>query len=211
MGRGRYFGLLGANGAGKTSLISFLCGQVEGTFKKATVLGFNRDRIEDYKTRLGYAPQELAIYPTLSALENLKFFARMMGVPASEAERSLEWVGLNARAHGASAGLSGGMKRRLNLAIALLNKPELLILDEPTVGIDPESRGFIFEKILELKKHGVTLIYSTHYLEEVKRLCDEVAILREGTQVVCGPTAEVLGRGDLEQSYLNFAVPKDSK
>jgi ABC-2 type transport system ATP-binding protein len=203
--RGDYFGLLGPNGAGKTSLISFLCGQVEGIYRKATVLGHPRREIHKYKRRLGYAPQEIALYPTLSALENLRFFARLMGAPQGQAERVLEWVGMQARARTQVGELSGGMKRRLNLGVALLNDPDLLILDEPTVGIDPETRNFIFERILELKSRGTTLIYSTHYLEEVRKLCDQVAILRDGEQVVCGTVNSVLGEGDLEQSYLEFA------
>lgn len=204
--QGSYFGLLGANGAGKTTLLSFLCGQVDGEYKHAKILGHERRDLQSYKSQLGYAPQEIALYPTLSAVENLHFFARLLNQPASEATRVLDWVGLRARAHDLVGELSGGMKRRLNLAVALLNQPKLLILDEPTVGIDPESRGFIFERILELKSQGVTLLYSTHYLEEIKKLCDQVAILRDGEQVVCGAVSDVLGQGDLEQSYLNFAT-----
>lgn len=197
--------MLGPNGAGKTTLISFLCGQVEGQYKNARILGFGRGEIQSYKRRLGYAPQEIALFPTLSARENLNFFARLLDLPLSEVQRTLEWIGLENRSEDAVQTFSGGMKRRLNLGVALLNKPDLLILDEPTVGVDPQSRGFIFEKILQIKKHGVTLIYSTHYLEEVKRLCDTVGILVSGKVIAKGPLQEVLGNEDLEQRYLEWA------
>lgn len=202
---GSFYGLLGPNGAGKTTLISFLCGQVEGIYQSAQILSFERTAIQSYKRKLGYAPQEIALFPTLSARDNLRFFASLQDLPMSECERVLQWVGLHDRASDSVQSFSGGMKRRLNLAVALLNRPELLILDEPTVGIDPESRGFIFEKILELKAQGVTLIYSTHYLEEVKRICDSVGILNKGRLIAEGPTEGVLGRDNLEQRYLELA------
>jgi ABC-2 type transport system ATP-binding protein len=186
-------------------LISFLCGQIEGRYKSAQVLGLGRNEIHSYKRRLGYAPQEIALFPTLSARENLNFFARLLELKTSESDRVLEWIGLEERANDAVNTFSGGMKRRLNLGVALLNKPDLLILDEPTVGVDPQSRNFIFEKILEVKKQGVTLIYSTHYLEEVKRLCDTVGILVGGKVIASGPLSKVLGTENLEQRYLEWA------
>lgn len=203
IGSGRFFGILGPNGAGKTTFISFLCGQIDGKYKTARVLGSDRSDIRSFKSKLGYAPQEIALYPMLSARENLKFFARLQRVPASEIDRVLDWVGLTDRARDPVAEFSGGMKRRLNLGVALLNRPQLLILDEPTVGVDPQSRNFIFERILELKRLGVTLIYSTHYLEEVKRLCDSVGVLSDGKFIAMGAVNEVLGR-DLERRYLDL-------
>ena len=164
-----FFGLLGPNGAGKTTLISFLCGQVNGEYSRARVFDCDRAEMAGYKRRLGYAPQENALYPMLSARQNLEFFARLQGAPLAEVDRVLNFVGLSDRAGDRVDEFSGGMKRRLNLGVALLNRPGLLILDEPTVGVDPQSRNFIFEKILELRREGVTLIYSTHYLEEVRR------------------------------------------
>ena len=196
---------MGPNGAGKTTLISFLCGQIEGQYKTAKVLGFGREQIRTYKRQLGYAPQEIALFPTLSARENLIFFASLLDIHKSECERVLNWIDLETRADDAVSTFSGGMKRRLNLGVALLNKPDLLILDEPTVGVDPQSRNFIFEKILELKKEGVTLIYSTHYLEEVKRLCDSVGIVVEGQMIAQGPIEKVLGNENLEKRYLEWA------
>ena len=121
----------------------------------------------------------------------------------SEVDRVLEWVELESRAKDPVEEFSGGMKRRLNLGVALLNKPKVLILDEPTVGVDPQSRNFIFERVLSLKKEGVTLIYSTHYLEEVKRLCDQVGVLREGRLTALGARAEILGE-DQERNYLDL-------
>ncbi len=202
--RGSFFGLLGPNGAGKTTLISFLCGQIDGRYKKAQILGADRTAVSSYKSKLGYAPQEIALYPTLTALENLMFFARMMDLDREAADRVLHWVGLEARRDQTVSEFSGGMKRRLNLAVALLNKPELLILDEPCVGVDPQSRGFIFAKILELRNAGVTLIYSTHYLEEVRTLCDSVGILAGGRMLMSGKLEDVLGHDDLERRYLDL-------
>ncbi len=192
---GAFFGLLGPNGAGKTTLISFLCGQVQGSFQEASILGRPHGDAS-WRLELGYAPQELALYPSLSVLENLKFFGRFIRAPRSELDRVLEWTGMHEHAHERVSVLSGGMKRRLNLGVALLNHPRLLVLDEPTVGIDPESRHFILQKLKTLRADGVTLIYSTHYFEEVRTLCDEVGILREGTLCACGPRAEVLGEDE---------------
>jgi ABC-2 type transport system ATP-binding protein len=200
---GTFFGLLGPNGAGKTTLISFLCGQIDGDYESATILGHPRKNISGYKRSLGYAPQEIALYPTLSARSNLEFFARLQDVPMKEVDRVLEWIDLQSRAKDPVEEFSGGMKRRLNLGVALLNRPKLLILDEPTVGVDPQSRNFIFDRILELKKDGVTLIYSTHYLEEVRKLCDQVGVLRNGHLKAFGGRNEVLGE-DQEKNYLDL-------
>jgi len=203
---GSFFGLLGPNGAGKTTLISFLCGQIEGRCDEARILGRARaDR--DYRVQLGYAPQEVALYPTLSVLENLSFFGRLLGTPRSEVDRVLEWTGLTARAGDKVATLSGGMKRRLNLGVALLNRPALLVLDEPTVGIDPESRQVILDRIKSLRSDGLTLIYSTHYFEEVRALCDEVGILHEGQLLACGPRETVLGKNEERYFQLTKGMP----
>ena len=202
--KGQFFGLLGPNGAGKTTLISFLCGQIEGKYATAKIFGVDRLNNDSYKSKLGYAPQEIALYPTLSARGNLVFFSKLLGLPPTEADRVLEWVGLRERQNDRVSEFSGGMKRRLNLGVALLSRPQLLILDEPTVGVDPQSRNFIFERILELKRDGVTLIYSTHYLEEVKKLCDEVGIIQEGRMTAIGNLHSVLGDKDLEGRYLDL-------
>lgn len=176
---------------------------MHGEYKSARVLDCDRTEIKRYKQRLGYAPQEIALYPMLSARQNLEFFARLQGASRDDVDRVLAWTGLADRAGDPVEQFSGGMKRRLNLGVALLNRPRLLILDEPTVGVDPQSRNFIFEKILELRRDGVTLIYSTHYLEEVKRLCDSVAVMNEGRLIAAGDVQSVLGR-DLEQRFLDL-------
>jgi ABC-2 type transport system ATP-binding protein len=200
---GSFFGLLGPNGAGKTTLISFLCGQTGGQYSHARILGFERSEISQYKRLIGYAPQEIALYPTLSARQNLTFFARLQNIGRQEVDRVLDWTGLRTRADDAVSQLSGGMKRRLNLGVALLHEPRLLILDEPTAGVDPLSRNFIFDKILELKDRGVTLIYSTHYFEEIRRLCDSVGVIHDGRLGAHGPLHEVLGE-DMERSFLRI-------
>lgn len=202
--KGSFYGLLGPNGAGKTTMISFLCGQVSGTYSKAEILGFSRSEISKYKKFLGYAPQEIALYPSLSGRENLLFFSKLLDLPAVEADRVLDWVGLSDRGSDPVSEYSGGMKRRLNLGVAFLNNPQLLILDEPTVGVDPQSRNFIFERILELKNKNVTMIYCTHYLEEVKKLCDQVGIIDHGQLRAEGTTRELLGMEDLEKKYLDI-------
>lgn len=202
--RGSFFGLLGPNGAGKTTLISYLCGQLEGQAKKANLLDQPRADLERIKSKIGYAPQEIALYPTLSGRDNLKFFSRLLRLPAKEVDRVLEWVDLVERADDPVNEYSGGMKRRLNLGVALLSDPELLILDEPTVGVDPQSRNFIFERILDLRSKNITLIYSTHYLEETKRLCTDVGILMDGNMLESGPLARVMGDSDLEGRYLEL-------
>lgn len=202
--RGSFYGLLGPNGAGKTTLISYLCGQLGGKAKKAFLLGQPRADLNQFKNKIGYAPQEVALYPTLSGRDNLKFFARLLRLPAQEVDRVLEWVDLVERADDPVNEYSGGMKRRLNLGVALLNHPELLILDEPTVGVDPQSRNFIFERILDLRSQNITLIYSTHYLEEIKKLCTEVGILLDGHMLESGPLEKVMGNADLESRYLEL-------
>ena len=201
--RGSFYGLLGPNGAGKTTLISFLCGQISGQYRIARILGQDRKNIKNYKRNIGYAPQEVALYPTLTAFENLCYFGKLIGASVNSVHEILSWTGLTDRQHDKVEEYSGGMKRRLNLAVALLNKPDLLIVDEPTVGVDPQSRNFIFDRIRDLKSRGMTLIYSTHYLEEVKRLCDHVGILQEGRLLASGPLSATLGE-DLERKYLEL-------
>ncbi len=203
---GSFFGLLGPNGAGKTTLISFLCGQIEGSCDEARILGRPRSDGE-YRTRLGYAPQEIALFPSLSVLENLTFFRRLLRTPGCETDRVLEWTGLAACAGDRVATLSGGMKRRLNLGVALLNRPALLVLDEPTVGIDPESRQFILDKIKSLRSDGLTLIYSTHYFEEVRALCDQAGVLHEGQLLACGLREAVLGKNEERYFELTKGMP----
>jgi ABC-2 type transport system ATP-binding protein len=183
--RGEIFGFLGPNGAGKTTTISMLSCLLEPTAGTATVAGYDVARAPgEVKRRIGLVPQELALYPTLSGRDNLDYFGRIYGLRGRELRRRvdevLETVGLTERAKTAVKTYSGGMKRRLNIAAGLLHRPEVLFLDEPTVGVDPQSRNAIFEHVERLRDAGMTILYTTHYMEEAERLCDRVAIVDEG-------------------------------
>lgn len=183
---GEVFGLLGPNGAGKTTLLSILATLLQPDEGRVIIAGHDlAQEVASVKPLIGFVPQELALYPTLSAWDNLAFFGRVYGLRGTELKvriaAALEAVGLHARANDAVRTFSGGMKRRLNIAAGIIHQPRLLLLDEPTVGVDPQSRNFIFEHIERLKAAGMTIIYTTHYMEEAERLCDRVAIMDEGT------------------------------
>ncbi len=183
--QGEIFGFLGPNGAGKTTTISMLACLLTPTSGAATVAGFDLvKQANQVKRRIGLVPQDLALYPTLSARDNLNFFGRIYGLSGQLLKRrvneALQMVGLFDRANEAVDKFSGGMKRRVNIAAGLLHQPDILFLDEPTVGVDPQSRNFIFDNVEQLNKHGVTVLYTTHYMEEAERLCDRVAIIDQG-------------------------------
>lgn len=212
---GECFGLLGPNGAGKTTSISCIAGL------KARWTGSMEFRGADFhpakrkadRARLGFVPQELAIYPNLTAEENLSFFGSLAGLTKRDikttVQQNLELAGLTDRRRDLVKTFSGGMKRRLNLAAGLMNSPALLLLDEPTVGVDPQSRNHLFETLTRLKSSGIALLYTTHYMEEAQRLCDRIAIMNEGKIVAIG-TADSLAAdiGDpsanLEQVFLQL-------
>jgi len=182
---GEVFGLLGPNGAGKTTTIRMLSTILNPDDGDATIGGYSvRHQSDAVRRLIGVCPQELALYPEMSALENLIFFGRMVGLDAKEARSqavtNLEKMGLSDRARGRVEKFSGGMKRRINLAIALMGHPQLLFLDEPTVGIDPQSRNMIYETIEGLRDAGMTIVYTTHYMLEADRLCHRVAIMDGG-------------------------------
>jgi len=186
--RGEIFGLLGPNGAGKTTTIRMLSTILEPDGGEITIGGHSvRRDAGTVRSLIGVCPQELALYADLSALDNLVFFGRMVGLDGkaakTQAMENLKRVGLEERAKGKVSKFSGGMKRRINLAIALMGHPELLFLDEPTVGIDPQSRNNIYETIEGLRDRGMTILYTTHYMEEADRLCDRVAIMDGGVIV----------------------------
>jgi len=186
--KGEIFGFLGPNGAGKTTTIRMLSTVLEPDQGDATVGGHSTKHDADaVREIIGVCPQELALYEELSALDNMVFFGRMVGLDGKEAKaqamKHLKMMGLEKRAKGKIAKFSGGMKRRINLAIALMGDPELLFLDEPTVGIDPQSRNNIYETIEGLRDGGTTILYTTHYMEEANRLCDRVAII-DGGQII---------------------------
>lgn len=191
------FGLLGPNGAGKSTTMKILTGIVDADGGSAVILGMDmvRDR-QAIRGQVGYVPQSITLVEKLSAWDNLVFFGEMYGVRGKHLKQRIEEVltqtGLLERATDPVETFSGGMKRRINIAAALLHRPKLLILDEPTVGIDPQSRNHIFEMIRSLKEEGVTVIYSTHYMEEVEALCDEIAIIDHGEIIVQGDWRELL-------------------
>jgi ABC-2 type transport system ATP-binding protein len=186
--KGEIFGFLGPNGAGKTTTIRMLSTVLEPDSGDVTVGSHSIKHDADaVRALIGVCPQELALYEDLSALDNMVFFGRMVGLDGKEAKaqalKHLKMMGLADRAKGKIAKFSGGMKRRINLAIALVGHPELLFLDEPTVGIDPQSRNNIYETIEGLRDGGMTILYTTHYMEEANRLCNRVAII-DGGQII---------------------------
>jgi ABC-2 type transport system ATP-binding protein len=183
---GEVFGLLGPNGAGKTQTISMLTGVIEPTSGTARVGGNDiRTDMDKVKRINGLVPQDLALYPTLSARANLNFFGRIYGLGGKDLKERVEDVlriaTLTDRADEAVENYSGGMKRRVNIAAGLLHHPRLLFLDEPTVGVDPQSRNHIFESVLRLnRERGMSIVYTSHYMEEVELLCNRVAIIDQG-------------------------------
>lgn len=186
--RGEFFGLLGPNGAGKTTIIGMLTGLVAPAGGRILIdgedLSFKPMRS---KAKMGFVPQTIALYPTLCAVDNLAFFARIYGLRKGRLKERiatvLDLVGLRDRANQAVATFSHGMKRRLNIAAGLIHEPDLLILDEPTVGVDTQSRNDIHETLENLNQSGVTLLYTTHYIEEAERLCRRVCILDRGKMI----------------------------
>ena len=193
---GSCFGLLGPNGAGKSTTMKILTGIVEPDTGKILIQGIDakKDPLLVKKT-IGYVPQSITLYEDLSAFDNLMFFGQMYGVKGHTLQeritKVLKQTGLLERAKDKVKEYSGGMKRRINIAAALLHNPQILILDEPTVGIDPQSRNHIFDMIQALKEDGVTIVYSTHYMEEVETLCDEIAIIDNGQIITQGNLKEL--------------------
>src|SRR5262249_17276244 len=187
---GEIFGLLGPNGAGKTTLLSVLSCLCEPTSGAVRLQGKPvRSDDRDLRRLIGIVPQELAVYEQLTAHENLVFFGELYGLGgrplSNRADELLRAVGLDQRATHRVATFSGGMKRRLNLAVALVHGPRLLLLDEPTVGVDPQSRNLILEEVRRLNREGMTVIYTSHYMEEVEELCRRVGIIDHGRLLAC--------------------------
>ncbi|MBV8139125.1 MAG: ABC transporter ATP-binding protein [Deltaproteobacteria bacterium] len=193
---GEIFGLLGLNGAGKTTLISMLAAERRPSSGDAVLLGLSiRKRRRTVRRMIGVAPQQIALYPMLTAAENLRFFGRIYGVKRAElesrVEELLDFTGLQDRRDDRVASFSGGMQRRLNLAIALVHRPRLILLDEPTAGVDPRSREEILKMVRRLRDDGNAILYTTHYLTEAEGLCDRLGILNQGRLVAVG-SLEVL-------------------
>lgn len=191
--QGEVYGLLGPNGAGKTTCLGMLVGALAPDSGTLSMGNGGHPMRSGVRREIGYCPQALAIYEDLTGEENVRFFGRLYGLSGQalkERTRAvLELVGLTDRRRDRVTAYSGGMKRRLNLACALVHDPPMLLLDEPTVGVDPQSRNLIFEKIEEFKRSGRTIMYTTHYMEEAQRLCDRIAIMDHG---------KFLAEGDLE-------------
>jgi ABC-2 type transport system ATP-binding protein len=211
---GGIFGLLGPNGAGKTTLISILAGQLRAAQGR---IAAGDESLQSARERrphcLGLVPQELAFYPMLTVLENLRFFGGVQGLaPARLRERVqavTEFGRIESVLERRAGELSGGLKRRLNLAIGLLTEPDILLLDEPTVGVDPQSRAFLLESIRAIAGPGRIIVYTSHYMEEVQAICDRVAIIDAGRVLLAGPLTEVL-RGKSDDVTLRLRVPGEA-
>ncbi|RPI49912.1 MAG: ABC transporter ATP-binding protein [Chloroflexi bacterium] len=194
---GKIFSLLGPNGAGKSTTISMLSCLLQPTRGDAWIMGHSilRDPMA-VKASIGVVPQEIALYEDLSARENLEFWAKMYGLRGGtlkeRVDEVLEIVGLADRQKGKAAKFSGGMKRRLNIGIALLHRPDVIIMDEPTVGIDPQTRRNILDSVLEFNRQGMTVLYTTHYMEEAQELSDEIAIMDQGKIIARGTHQELV-------------------
>ncbi|MBP2109916.1 ABC transporter ATP-binding protein [Paenibacillus silagei] len=196
---GEIFGLLGPNGAGKSTTISMICGLLQADSGDIIIDGLSvRERPLEVKKRIGLVPQELALYENMTASDNVSFFGRLYGLRGQLLKErtweALEFTGLSDRAKDKPSTFSGGMKRRLNIACAIMHRPRLIIMDEPTVGIDPQSRNHILESVKALNKMGSSVIYTSHYMEEVAAICDRVAIMDQGHIIACGTENELRER-----------------
>lgn len=194
---GESYGLLGPNGAGKTTTISMICGLLKRDGGSVQVAGQPLDqRSTTAKRAVGYVPQDIALYGDLSARENLNFWGKLYGLSGKSlrgrVDAVIETIGLTDRANDRVSKYSGGMKRRLNIGAGLLHEPKLLVLDEPTVGVDPQSRNAILENVESLKEQGLSVLYTTHYMEEAERLCDRVGIIDEGKLIAEGTRRELV-------------------
>jgi ABC-2 type transport system ATP-binding protein len=203
---GEIFGLLGPNGAGKSTTIHMISGLLRPDLGTITVDGLSVDKQPiEVKRRIGLVPQDLAIYETLTARQNVTFFAKLYGLRGAllkeRVEEALEFVGLTDRAQDKPATFSGGMKRRLNIACAITHHPKLVIMDEPTVGIDPQSRNHILESVRKLNRMGSTIIYTSHYMEEVSAISSRVGIMDHGRLIASG-TQEELRRQTTQEERL---------
>ncbi|MBL4745072.1 MAG: ABC transporter ATP-binding protein [Flavobacteriaceae bacterium] len=211
--KGAVFGLLGPNGAGKSTLMHLLSGLLQAS--SGTVM-INALDVKQHKLQvqkdLGFVPQEIALYEAFSALENLHFFGSLYGLKGNllkeRISELLALIGLESRKNDLLKTYSGGMKRRVNIAVALLHNPSLVLMDEPTVGIDPQSRNRIFEIIEKLKEKGTTVVYSTHYMTEVARLCTQIAIIDKGEVLVQGSLEELL-QSSSKESQISISFQED--
>lgn len=193
---GEIFGFLGANGAGKSTTINMIASLLRVTKGEITLLGKNIEKHSKFaKMNIGIVPQDIAIYEDMTAYENVRFFAGLYGLRGSllreRTEEALEFVGLGDKATSFPKNFSGGMKRRLNIACAIAHRPKLIIMDEPTVGIDPHSRNYILNSVRKLNDMGCTIIYTSHYMEEVEEICTRIAIVDHGKVIAEGSKEEL--------------------
>ncbi|MDX2442364.1 MAG: ABC transporter ATP-binding protein [Bacteroidales bacterium] len=211
--RGEIFGLLGPNGAGKTTTISILCCQISPTRGKITIdnndLAKNQEKIKEV---IGVVPQDIAMYPSLTAYENLRFFGNMYGLKGKNLEARIEEIisvfGLQSHLHQKLSNFSGGMKRRVNLMAGLLHSPKILFLDEPTVGIDVQSKSVIIKYLEQLNRKGVSIVYTSHHMEEAEHFCTQIAIIDHGKIITQGRPKELVakyeGCNTLEDIFLHL-------
>jgi ABC-2 type transport system ATP-binding protein len=212
---GEIFSLLGPNGAGKSTTISILSGLLHPTEGEARLMGHSiRSDGDAAKAALGVVPQDIALYPDLSARENLVFWGKMYGLRGaplkSRVDEVLDIIGLTDRQKGRVGTFSGGMKRRVNIGVALLHKPQVVIMDEPTVGIDPQSRRHILDNVKELNRQGMTVLYTTHYMEEAAELSHHIAIMDRGRIIASGTHDELIKLvGELDRLVLTLNPEAD--
>jgi ABC-2 type transport system ATP-binding protein len=210
--KGKIFGILGPNGAGKSTIVNIINTLVRPDKGDVIIDGFNiKDDGHSIKLIMGVVPQEIALYEELSAFENLMFWGGLYNIPKSllreTVNNTLEIVDLSSRKNDRISTFSGGMKRRINIACSLLHNPKILVLDEPTVGVDPQNRNHIFEVIERLNSDGMTIIYTTHYMEEAERFCDKIAIIDVGRIIAQGTLSELKKNSEgtnLESVYLKL-------
>jgi ABC-2 type transport system ATP-binding protein len=215
--KGEIFGLLGTNGAGKTTTFSMLCGLFPPTSGNIFIKNLSvRTQITEIKKNIGIVPQNIALYPTLTANENLSFFGKMYGLHGQKLKSAiaekLEIFGLTKYADKKIKTYSGGMKRRINLIAGILHNPDLLLLDEPAVGIDAHSRLEIMQELKKINKKGTTIIYTSHYLEEAEKFCTDIAIIDEGKIIIKGSPKELIKETkntNLEEMFFKLTGNKD--
>ena len=221
---GEIFGFLGPNGAGKSTTVNLIVGLLEADSGAIEIGDGGTPRSPRVRESIGLAPQSLALYDSLTGRENLEFVGKCYRLKGTQLAERVDWaldfVGLRDRQSDRAEAYSGGMKRRLNLAAALLHQPKLLLLDEPTVGVDPQSRNAILERVLDLKRAGCTVLYTSHYMEEVERICDRVGVIDQGKMLAVGTVEEliaehggahaVIARGQEEEHRFEMSSPEEA-